>query len=147
MKGKSLSEETNIKLIQQAYENVKTGDIPSLLSILAENVLWMVPDMANVPFAGTWEGREQVGQFFCRVAELQDVVEFEPEEFIARREKVVVLGHFTMHVKATGKASRSYWAHVWKIEDGQVTFMREYVDTLAVSQAYSPDGQGIPNAE
>lgn len=37
------------------------------------------------PFAetGTWQGREQVGHFFRRTAEVQDVVEFEPEEFIA----------------------------------------------------------------
>jgi uncharacterized protein len=135
-----LSEETNVKLIQQAYQSINTGDIPSFLNVLAENVLWIVPDMANVPFAGTWQGREQVGHFFRRTAEVQDVVEFEPEEFIAQREKVVVLGHFTMHVKATGKLSRSQWVHLWKVENGQVSYMREYVDTLAVSQAHSPAG-------
>ena len=135
-----MSEETNVKLIQQAYQNINTGDISSFLNVVAENVLWIVPDMANVPFAGTWQGREQVGHFFRRTAEVQEVVEFEPEEFIAQREKVVVLGHFTMHVKATGKLSRSQWVHVWKVEGDQVSYMREYVDTLAVSQAHSPAG-------
>ena len=135
-----MSEETNIKLIQEAYQTIKAGDIPSFLNILAENVLWIVPGMPNVPFSGTWQGRQQVEQFFGRTAEVQDVVEFEPEEFIAQREKVVVLGHFTMHVKATGKLSRSQWVHVWKVEGDQVSYMREYVDTLAVSQAHSPTG-------
>lgn len=116
------------------------GDIPSFLNVLAENVLWIVPDMPNVPFAGIWQGREQVGQFFRRMVKVQDVVEFEPEEFIAQGEKVVVLGHFTMRVKATGKLSRSQWVHVWKAEGGQVSYMREYVDTLAVSQAHDPAG-------
>ena len=102
-----MNEETNTKFVQQVYQNIKMGDIRSFLNLLAENVLWIVPDMANVPFAGTWQGREQVGQFFRRVVEVQDIVEFEPEEFIAKREKVVVLGHFTMRVKATGKLSRS----------------------------------------
>jgi uncharacterized protein len=139
-KEKKLNEETNSKLIQQAYQNVRTGDIPSFLDVLAENVVWILPDMANVPFAGTWQGREQVGQFFRRMLEVQDIVEFEPEEFIAHREKVIVLGHFTMHVKTTGKLSRSQWIHVWKVEGGQVSYMREYVDTLAVSQAHSPAG-------
>lgn len=133
-----MSEETNIKLIQLAYRNISAGDIPSFLNVLAENVVWIVPDMANVPFAGTWQGRDQVGHFFRRVAEAQDVVEFEPDEFIARREKVIVLGHFTMHVKVTGKLARSQWVHVWKIEDGEVHYMREYVDTLAVNQAHTP---------
>lgn len=133
-----MNEETNAKLVQQAYQNVRTGDIPSFLDVLAENVVWILPDMANVPFAGTWQGREQVEQFFRRMLEVQDIVEFEPEEFIAQREKVIVLGHFTMHVKATGKLSRSQWIHVWKVKGGQVSYMREYVDTLAVSQAHSP---------
>jgi hypothetical protein len=135
-----LNEETNSKLIQQAYQNVKTGDTPSFLNVLAENVLWIMPDMPNVPFAGTWQGREHVGQFFRRMVEVQDIIEFEPEDFIARREKVVVLGHFTMQVKATGKLSRSQWAHVWKVEGDKITYMREYVDTLAVSLAHSRTG-------
>ena len=73
------------------------------------------------------------------MVEVQDVVEFEPEEFIAKREKVVVLGHFTMRVKATGKLSHSQWVHVWKVDEGKISYMREYVDTLAVSRAYSPE--------
>jgi hypothetical protein len=39
--------------------------------------------------------------------EAQEIVEFEPEESIAKRKKVVVLGHFTMRVKASSKVSRS----------------------------------------
>jgi len=140
MKGENLNEETNTKLVQQAYQSIRTGDIPSFLNILAEDVLWILPDMANVPFAGTWQGREQVGQFFRRMVEVQDVVEFEPQEFIAKREMVVVLGHFTMRVKATGRLSRSQWVHVWKVDEGRIGYMREYVDTLAVSQAHGPAG-------
>lgn len=135
-----MNEQTNAKLIQQAYQSVNTGDIPSFLNVLAENVLWILPDMTNVPFAGTWQGREQVEEFFRRMAEVQDVIEFEPEEFIAERQKVVVLGHFTMRVKSTGKLSRSQWVHVWKLDEGKISYMREYVDTLAVSRAYSLAG-------
>jgi ketosteroid isomerase-like protein len=139
-RGENLNEETNVKLIRQVYQSIKTDDIPSFLNVLAENVLWIVPDMTNVPFAGIWQGRQQVGQFFRRMVEVQEVVEFEPEEFIAQRDKVVVLGHFTMNVKATGKVSHSKWVHVWKVEEGKITYMREYVDTLAVSRAHSRAG-------
>ena len=86
-------------------------------------------------------GRDEVAQFFGQMAEVQDVVEYQPEEFIAQGDTVVVLGRFTMHVKATGKDSRSRWAHVWKVENGRASYVREYVDTLAVSQAH-----GMPNA-
>ena len=39
------------------------------------------------------------------MSEVQDVVEFKPEGLIAQGDKVIVLGRFTMHVKATGRAS------------------------------------------
>ena len=138
VKGEELERGNHTKLIQQAYQSIKAADIPSFLNLLAENVLWIVPEMTNVPFAGTWQGREQAGQFFSRMVEVQDVVEFEPEEFIAQRNNVVVLGHFTMHVRATGRTFRSHWVHVWKVEGGKISYMREFVDTLAVSRAHSP---------
>ena len=70
--------------------------------------------------------------------EVQDVIEFGPEEYIAQGNKVVVLGRFTMRIKVTGRDARSAWAHVWTIQDGVVTAVREYVDTLAVSRAHGP---------
>jgi ketosteroid isomerase-like protein len=108
------------------------------LNVLAENVLWIVPDMTNVPFAGTWQGVNRLDNSPVERSKVQDVVELEPEEFIATLEKVVVLAHFTMRVKATGKVSRSQWVHVWKVDEGKISYMREYVDTLALSQAHSP---------
>lgn len=132
-----MNEETNVKWIQQAYQSIQTRDMPSFLNLLTEDVVWIVPDMPNVAFAGTWHGRKQVGEFFHRVAEVQDVLEFKPEEFIAQHKTVVVLGHFMMQVKATGKPSRSEWVHVWKFEGDKVSYMREYVDTLAVSRAHT----------
>jgi ketosteroid isomerase-like protein len=132
-----LNEKTNTDQIQQAYRNVQAGDIPSLLNTLTEDVVWQLPEMTNVPFAGTWRGRQKVAEFFRIVHEVQDVVDFQPEEFIAHRDKVVVLGHFTMLVKATGKESHSAWVHVWTIENGSVTSVREYVDSLAVSRAHT----------
>jgi ketosteroid isomerase-like protein len=134
-----MNEQRNTELVQRLYQSVGTGDIASLLNLLAEDVLWLIPEMAHVPFAGTWHGRQQVGEFFRKMAQAQDVVEFQPEEFIAQGDSVVVLGRFTMHVKATGRDSRSVWAHVWKVEGDKITYMREYVDTLTVSRAYTAD--------
>jgi ketosteroid isomerase-like protein len=41
------------RLVQQAYQRISTGDIPLFLTLLADDVQWKVPAMANVPFAGT----------------------------------------------------------------------------------------------
>jgi uncharacterized protein len=134
---KIMNEQANRQLVEQAYQSVKAGDVQSLLNSLTEDVQWQLPEMENVPFAGTWNGREQVGQFFSTVAQAQDVGEFELEDFIAQGDKVVVLGHFSQHVKSTGRVSASAWAHVWTVKVGKVTHFREYVDTATVSRAYT----------
>lgn len=131
-----MKEEDNKQLVRKVYQSFQSGDIPSVLNSLAADVLWELPEMPNVPFGGTWKGRDEVARFFARLADVQEVVEFQPEEFITEGNTVVVLGRFTMQVKATGKQSRSTWAHVWNIHDGQATRVREYVDSLAVSQAH-----------
>jgi len=41
--------------------------------------------MENVPFAGTWRGREGVRAFLRKLTESQEVVEFRPEQFISSR--------------------------------------------------------------
>lgn len=125
------------KLVQQAYQSFKAGDFQSLLNSLAEDVQWQLPEMENVSFAGTWHGREQVAQFLSTIVQAQDVVEFEPEEFIAQGDKVVVLGRFSWRVKSTGRVSASAWAHVWTVKGGKVAHYQEYVDTAAVSRAHT----------
>jgi uncharacterized protein len=132
-----MNEQANRQLVQQAYQSVKAGDVQSLLNSLAEDIQWQLPEMENVPFAGTWRGREQVEQFFSIVAQTQDVVEFDLEDFIAQGDKVVVLGRFSQRVKSTGRISTSAWAHVWTVKDGRVTHFYEYVDTAAVSRAHT----------
>jgi uncharacterized protein len=134
---KTMNEQANTRLVRQAYQSVKAGDFQSFLNALGEDVQWQLPEMENVPFAGTWRGREQVGRFFSTVAQAQDVIEFEPEDYIAQGDKVVALGRFSSCVKSTGSVSASAWAHVWTIKDGKVTHFREYVDTAAVSRAHT----------
>jgi uncharacterized protein len=131
-----MNEQENTRLVQQFYQSQKAGHMESLLNFLARDVQWELPAMENVPFAGKWLGREGVGQFFGQVSKVQDVAEFEPEEYIAQGNKVIVPGRFTMRIKATGRNVSSTRAHVWTVENGQITRFYEYVDTAVVSSAH-----------
>jgi ketosteroid isomerase-like protein len=120
-----MNAQENTRLVQQAYQSIKAGDMQALLNTLATDVQWQLPEMENVLFAGMWQGREAIRQFFSNVFEVQDVVEFEPEEYIAQGDKVVVLGRFLMRIKATGKDFGSDWAHVWTVKDGGIHLRRD----------------------
>jgi ketosteroid isomerase-like protein len=132
-----MNEQANTRLVQQAYQSIKAGDIQAFLNSFSQDVQWELPDMENVPFAGKWKGHEGVRQFFSKVFEVQDVLEFEPEEYVAQGDKVVALGKFLMRLKATDSEFSSKWAQVWTVKDGKVTRFYEYVDTAVVSRAHT----------
>jgi uncharacterized protein len=128
--------EQNKAIVQQAYESFKSGDIQALLGLLSDDVQWQLAEMENVPFAGKRSGREEVAQFFATLAEDQDVLQFDPREFIAEGEKVVALGSYRWRVKSTDREYGGDWAHVFTIRNGRVAAFHEFMDTAAAATAH-----------
>ena len=132
-----MSEQDNLQIVKDAYAAFKRGDIPAILNTLSDDVVWFLPGQISlVPVAGERRGREEVGQFFAALDENQEVKEFEPQEFIAQGEKVVVLGQYRWRVKSTGREFSSDWVHVFTVRDGKVAGFKEYYDTDACADAY-----------
>src|SRR6266699_1431616 len=131
-----MSEQDNIAIVQQAYNNFKTGNIPALLALLSDDVAWQLPEMENVPFAGKRTTPASVGVFFALIAANQDVLQFEPREAVAEGDKVVSLGYYQWRVKATNREFDSDFAHVFTIRDGKVVAFNEFTDTAACANAY-----------
>src|SRR6266511_800663 len=97
------SEQENVRTVQRAYEAFGRGDIPAVLAMLTDDIEWSEPGSADVlPWGGERRGREQVGQFFQALDGALEFEAFEPREFIAQGDTVVVLGSERARVKATG---------------------------------------------
>ncbi len=126
----------NTKLVQQAYQLFKAGNIPALLDMCSDTVEWVFPELKGVAVTGTHRGRKGVADFFTKLAQTQETLSFEPREFIAQGDKVVVLGHYAFRVKATGKQFESDWAEVFTIKNGKVARFQEYANTAAAIVAY-----------
>jgi ketosteroid isomerase-like protein len=132
----SMNPQNNVKVAQEAYENFKSGNMPSLLNLMSDNVEWILPELAGVPIAGRRRGREQVTDFFRTLNETQEVISFEPRQFIAQDDQVVVLGQYSFRVRATRQQFESDWAHVFTIRNGQIVRFQEFTDTAAVAVAH-----------
>jgi uncharacterized protein len=131
-----MSEQDNSEVVRKAYENFKTGDIESLLNQMSEDIDWRLPDIAGVPFAGARRGRGGVAEFFSTLADAQDVVGFEPREFVAQGDKVVALGNYQWRVKKNGREYGGDWAHVFTVRDGKIVGFHEYMDTAPAEAAF-----------
>jgi hypothetical protein len=131
-----MGEHENRQIVEQAYANFKAGDIKTLLQSMTDDVTWKLPEIENVPFAGKRQGRGAVGEFFSTLASLQDARSFEPREFIAQGDKVVVLGHYVWEIKANGRIYESDFADVFTVRGGQIAAFHEYSDSAAAAKAF-----------
>jgi ketosteroid isomerase-like protein len=132
-----MSEQSNVQLVQQAYAAFGRADIEGVLETLSENVDWLIPGPADIiPFVGRRHGPQEVAAFFATLASTQTAERFEPLEFIARGDRVVVLGTQRWHVLSTGSTYEDEWAHVFTIENGKIKKFAEYHDTAAEAAAH-----------
>ena len=135
-----MAEQENVQTVQGLYAAFQQGDFPAFLNKLADEVEWFVPGpQPTLPWAGLRKGREQVAQFFTEYAQTAEVQQFEPREFIAQGERVIVLGYRRDRVKATGRSFESEWAQLFSLRAGKVVRFRGYIDTAAMVAAFRGD--------
>lgn len=131
-----MNEQANIDTIRQVYHAFVNGDSQGLLSFMAQDIAWGVPEVPNLPFAGKLQGRDNVAEFFRMVAAHQQLRDFRPIEFIAQGDRVVVLGHYEWTVRANGADWGSDWVHIFTVRDGKITAFREQAYTHRAVEAY-----------
>jgi len=131
-----MKEASNIKLVQQGYEKFGSGDIPGLLSLFWNGIQWNTPKVENAIFSGERDGLDAVKEFFAQMIDAEEFTRFEPLEFIAQDDKVVVLGEFAGTVKETGRSYETEWVHVFRIRDEKIVSFKEFLDSAAMAKAF-----------
>ena len=127
--------EENLSVIRQGYEAFGRGDMDAMLQSFDEQITWVTPGPPDLATSGKRTGRQEVAGFFASVNQLFDIQRFEPREFIARGDLVVVLGSETAAARSTGKVIELDWVHVFTMRNGKVTAFQEFFDTAAVVAA------------
>jgi ketosteroid isomerase-like protein len=130
-----MSTAENLQLVKDGYAAFGRGDLPGLLSLLAEDVVWDMPG-DGLPIAGSYRGRDGVASFFEKLRHQADILEFQPREFLADGDRVLVVGWERMKIKATGRGADIDWVMSFTIRNGKIAAFREYTDTKAIADAY-----------
>ena len=128
--------ENNIQIVQEAYGRFTSGDIPGLLNLCADDILWETPEIENAPFGGARRGLEEVGEFFALLNESEDTTLFEATEFIAQGDRVVALGKYGATVRETGRSYETDWVHVFTVEEGKIQSFTEFFDNVLATRAF-----------
>jgi ketosteroid isomerase-like protein len=131
-----MSTEENKRVVENVFEKFGRGDVPGLLALINEDAEWAAPGPEVVPYFGERRGREGALEFFKRLGENVEFESFEPGDFIAEGDRVVVLGFERGRVRRTGKAFDNAWALVFTVRGGMVAGLRIYENTAAIAEAF-----------
>jgi ketosteroid isomerase-like protein len=134
-----MSEQHNIQQVQQMYEAFGRGDVPTILSYLADDVDWKAIGPESVmSYYAQRSGPEAVGQFFVDLNNEVEYSHFMPVGFYVDGDKVFVPGEYTYTVRRNGKSGSGNWMMIFTLnDDGKVVHWRSYEDPSVAAAALS----------
>jgi uncharacterized protein len=103
-----MSVQENVQIVKEAYAAFGRGDMQGLLALFAEDIEWISPG-EGLPLAGTYRGLTGVADFFQKISEMLEFSLFEPREFVAQGDRVLVVGFDRGRVKATNRTFEGHW--------------------------------------
>jgi len=70
-------------------------------------------------YSGTYEGPVSVTDFFQDLYANLEIEAFEPREFVAEDDRVLVIGRSRGQVKSTGRTFDNSWVMAFGVRDGK----------------------------
>lgn len=132
-----MSEDANVTAVRRVYEAFLRNDITAVLDGLTDDVEWIWYGPAELPFAGAHHGREAVAQWFATISDIVEFHEWEPREFVAQGDTVVVLGHERATAQPTGREFDVQWVQFLTMAGGKISRFRQFPDTAVVASAFA----------
>ena len=126
--------ETNRSLITKAFEGLRHGDPSHFMPLFAEDIEWRV--MGSSAWSKHAKGlanveRDLVGPLFARFAGPYLNI---PELILADGDHVVVLAKGDAET-VEGKRYDNDYCFVFRMKDGRIVEVREYMDTILADAA------------
>lgn len=126
---------SNADVVKKAYEAFNAKDLDTFAGMMSPSCQWNVAGPADIPWAGHYEGPEQVKEYARTLTNEVHFCSFLTESVVEQGDTVIVRGSESATVNSTGKDFVSLFAHVFKVEDGKITYFQEYGDTADIERA------------
>jgi uncharacterized protein len=125
---------SNLDIIRSTYEGVSAENGKNLLDALAPDVKWT--EAAGFPYAGTYTGPEEImANVFQKLATEWVGYQAKVHTYLADGDQVAAFGVYSGTYQKTGNAMTATFAHLYRLKDGKIICMEQYVDSAMVQQA------------
>ncbi|MFN7155824.1 MAG: nuclear transport factor 2 family protein [Acidovorax sp.] len=125
---------TSLDIIRATYEGPSEENGKNLLAALAPEATWT--EAAGFPYAGTYTGPDAIiANVFQRLATEWIGYSAKVHTYLADGDRVAAFGVYSGTYRATGKAMTATFAHLYRLKDGKIVSMEQYVDSAMVRAA------------
>jgi ketosteroid isomerase-like protein len=131
-----MSEQRHLEVVRSVYAGFASGDLEGILAQLDPQVSWRTPGAPDLPTGGLRQGVAAVREFFALLMNTFDFAEFQPREFLAGGDTVVVLGTSREGPKGTGRLVDFRWVHVFTFRNGKVVAFEEPADVTELVREF-----------
>jgi ketosteroid isomerase-like protein len=120
--------------ITALYDAYLAGDMPTVMTGLAEDIAWHSLGEAPLPWCGAWRGHEGVAAYFAALGGICRVTAYDIERILADGDWATVLATIRVRYHADGSECGYTKVDVLRLDGGQVAEFREYYDTAAMQR-------------
>ena len=114
---------TNQTIIENAYAAFARGDIPTVLEVLDQDILWHVPGRG--PLSRDYKGHAEVLGFFQRFMELSEgTFRIAVNDVLAKGDRVLAM--VTESAQRNGRKWSSPQVHAWTVKNGRATVFWQF---------------------
>lgn len=118
----------NEDLLRRGYAAFGTGDMDTVMSVLADDISWHVGGSSQI--AGDYHGHQEVMGFFGKLFELSGgTFRLEVHDVLANDQHGTVL--VTAYAERDGKTIAAREVNIWHLADGQATEFWAFVEDQA----------------
>ena len=128
----------NADLVRGGYAAFAAGDIPTVLGLLADDVVWSTPD--SIRFGGVYRSPQGALEFFTNLSQNFAELHVEPDRFIEAGDTVVVTGRHRGRTVTGNDFQDVAWVHTWTLRDGKATSFTEVLDSARIVEALGAQG-------
>lgn len=129
----------NQQIVETIYAAFSKGDIDTVLEHFADEGTWtyVMPD-GSVPFAGTFEGKSRIGEWFRLFGSNVETTYFQLNCLLVDgNDLVVALGHEDGTIIESGKMYSTDWVHIFHLKGEKVFKFVEHVDVSSVLASFA----------
>ncbi|BDG72139.1 nuclear transport factor 2 family protein [Roseomonas fluvialis] len=121
-------------LITALYDAYRAGDMPTVMSSLAEDIDWHSVAQAPLPWCGAWRGHAGVSAYFAALSGICTITAYDIERILADGAWATVLASIRVRYHADGSEAGYTKVDVLRVDGGRVAEFREYYDTAAIQR-------------